>query len=171
MNQTLNRIVVLTVMAVGAIYAYIQHSAGKLSLIPGRVSVAALEKQVQGPQVSIVKFGASWCGPCRMLDKELDKVKSNVNVIKIEVARSPELSRKFGVSSIPHTVLFKNGKQVAKFIGYRNSAAITELARQYGAGVSVTATSTSNAAGNRSPVNSNGINTNPFYQPQQASQN
>lgn len=66
----------------------------------------------------LVDFFAVWCGPCKMLAPELEKVSSKITVIKVDVDENLELSRRFGVMSVPTLVLFKDGKQVNMNIGY-----------------------------------------------------
>jgi thioredoxin len=68
----------------------------------------------------LVKFGAPWCGPCRMLDGELDQLTDwgPARVVKIDVESKPELARHYGVSAIPRLLLFKNGKVVGDRTGY-----------------------------------------------------
>lgn len=66
----------------------------------------------------LVDFFAVWCGPCKMLAPELEKVSSKITVVKVDVDENLELSRRFGVMSVPTLVLFKDGKQVNMNIGY-----------------------------------------------------
>ncbi len=70
----------------------------------------------------LVKFGADWCGPCRMLDPELDqfskKAQGRVAVIRVDVASHPDLARHYGVSSIPRLLLFRDGQVLADRVGY-----------------------------------------------------
>jgi thioredoxin len=75
---------------------------------------------LERPEPVIVKFGAEWCGPCRMLDPELDRLagEGRVSVVKIDVDKRPDLSRHFGVSSIPDVYLFNKGAPVAHQRGY-----------------------------------------------------
>ena len=69
----------------------------------------------------LVKFGADWCGPCRQVEAELDRLAattSNLSVVKIDIERDRKLASHYGVKSIPHLVLFKHGQQVGQFVGY-----------------------------------------------------
>ena len=67
---------------------------------------------------TLVDFYANWCGPCKMIAPELEKVESNVKVIKVDVDEFEELARTYGVMSIPTLVLFENGKEVKRTIGF-----------------------------------------------------
>ena len=70
----------------------------------------------------LVKFGANWCGPCRMMEGELDRFArqsgSRVAVVRVDVDRRPELAQHYGVSSIPRLLLFSHGQVVADRVGY-----------------------------------------------------
>lgn len=68
----------------------------------------------------LVDFWAPWCGPCRMLAPILEQLEgesSDVKICKINVDEQPELSKRFGVMSIPTLILFKDGKAVDKSVG------------------------------------------------------
>ena len=67
---------------------------------------------------TLVDFYANWCGPCKMIAPELEKVESFVKVIKVDVDEFEELARTYGVMSIPTLILFENGKEVKRTIGF-----------------------------------------------------
>jgi thioredoxin 1 len=69
----------------------------------------------------LVKFGATWCGPCKTMDKALETYATSssgdVKIVRIDVDSNPDLARHYRVSSIPHTFLFKQGMVVADVVG------------------------------------------------------
>ena len=84
----------------------------------------------------LLDFYADWCGPCKMLAPVLHEIAEEnagtLKVGKINVDEQMELAMRFQVSSIPMLVVFKDGKAVAKSVGYRSKseiAAIVEGAR------------------------------------------
>ena len=81
----------------------------------------------------LLDFYANWCGPCKMLAPVLREIAEEnadtLKVGKINVDEQMELAMRFQVDSIPMLVLFKDGKAVAKTVGYRPKAELTRLVR------------------------------------------
>lgn len=66
----------------------------------------------------LVDFYANWCGPCKMLAPVLEKASSNLKVVKVDVDVFEDLAREYGVMTIPTLILFENGKEVKRNIGF-----------------------------------------------------
>lgn len=83
---------------------------------------------IQDSDVVLVKFGASYCGPCNRLDEELDTVAhelpDNIKIVRIKASQNPELCRKFGVEKIPRMLLYRDGYQVGDKVGCMNDVHI-----------------------------------------------
>lgn len=65
----------------------------------------------------LVDFYATWCGPCRMLSPVLEQIDA-IEIVKVNVDEYPEIARKYGVMSIPCLILFDEGKEVKRNVGF-----------------------------------------------------
>lgn len=79
----------------------------------------------------LLDFYADWCGPGKMLAPLLHELAEEYDGVckvgKVNVDEQMELAMRFQVSSIPMVVLFKNGKAVAKSVGYRPKAQLLAM--------------------------------------------
>ena len=70
----------------------------------------------------LVDFYADWCGPCRMLSPVIhelaEELQGKVTVGKVNVDEQMELAAKFGISSIPSLLVFRNGQVVNRSLGF-----------------------------------------------------
>ncbi|EQK43465.1 MULTISPECIES: thioredoxin [Paraclostridium] len=71
--------------------------------------------------VVVVDFFATWCGPCKMLAPVFESVSEELNnakFVKVDIDESLELAQKFGISTVPTMMIFKDGKVVDKLVGF-----------------------------------------------------
>lgn len=71
--------------------------------------------------VVVVDFFATWCGPCKMLAPVFESVSEELNnakFVKVDIDESLELAQKFGISTVPTMMIFKDGKVVYKLVGF-----------------------------------------------------
>lgn len=68
----------------------------------------------------LVDFYATWCGPCKMLGVVLENYdnKNEVDILKIDVDSSPNLSAEYKIFSVPTLILFENGKELKRISGF-----------------------------------------------------
>ncbi|MBR2883347.1 MAG: thioredoxin [Clostridia bacterium] len=69
----------------------------------------------------LVDFYADWCGPCKMVSPIVDEIadeRTDITVGKINVDESSALAMKYNVMSIPTLIVFKDGKEFDRIIGY-----------------------------------------------------
>ena len=88
------------------------------------------EKEVkESNQPVLIDFWESWCGPCMMQGPVMDEIAEeygNIKVGKINVDEEQELAIKFGVSSIPTLMYFRDGKVVKTLVGLRSKEQIAQ---------------------------------------------
>jgi thioredoxin 1 len=71
----------------------------------------------------LVDFWATWCGPCTMIEPILADLagqwSDRLRVVRIDVDANPDVTRRYGVMSMPTLMLFRDGEPVLRMIGAR----------------------------------------------------
>ncbi|MBI3289992.1 thioredoxin [Candidatus Microgenomates bacterium] len=92
------------------------------------------EKVTKSTLPVLVDFWAVWCGPCRLAEpiiEELSDIHSGKLVVtKVNVDENPKVTEKYGVMSIPTTILFKGGKEVDRIVGFGGKGPFEELVKK-----------------------------------------
>ena len=82
----------------------------------------------------VVDYWAPWCGPCRMVAPELQKVATRqagrMLVVKVNTDELSDLGQRFNIRSIPTLAVFANGREIARASGARSAADIEAWAEQ-----------------------------------------
>ena len=76
----------------------------------------------------LVDFWAEWCVPCHMVSPVVEEIGVDkaeaLRVAKLNIDDNPEVTRKYGVMSIPSLILFVGGEEVARVVGARGKDAL-----------------------------------------------
>lgn len=72
--------------------------------------------------VVVVDFFATWCGPCKMLSPVYDSVETEMGdkaeFYKVDIDQSMELAERFVVTTVPTVIVFKDGKEMDRLVGF-----------------------------------------------------
>ena len=83
----------------------------------------------------VIDFFAEWCMPCTMMSpimEELsEKFKGKLKIGKVNISENESIAEKFGVSSIPTFIIFKDGKIVKQFSGMTSSEEFSDILNRF----------------------------------------
>lgn len=90
---------------------------------------------LQSDKLTLVDFGAPWCGPCKKLHPIMEEIGQEqaelVKVVEVDVGESPQIALKYGVTSVPQLMFFQNGELKETVVGLLPKSKIEEKIEQY----------------------------------------
>lgn len=92
------------------------------------------QKVVNSKLPVLVDFFADWCGPCKLAAPILEELSKDyagkVEIAKLDVDESNKTAGGFGVMSIPTVIMFKEGKEVERKVGFGGRAPYEEMIKK-----------------------------------------
>ena len=79
-----------------------------------KIDAAEFHELLKRDEQVVVKFGAVWCGPCKVLKTQLEEVEDEV--FEIDIDQDSELSASLGIMTIPRLKVFKSGQLVREHV-------------------------------------------------------
>ncbi len=88
------------------------------------------EEVLESDKPVLVDFYATWCGPCKMMSPIVDKFaeeNDNIKVCKIDTDEAMDISKEYGIMSIPCIISFKDGKEFKRNVGLTDKNTLSKL--------------------------------------------
>lgn len=120
-------IIGLLILAFAILYLSARSKMKNIAEVEDNESIIVLsdknfQHQTRG-RIVLVDFWAGWCVPCKMMAPVLndltEELKGKAFVGKVDVEKYQSLAQKFNVRNIPTMVLFRDGKEINRFIGIK----------------------------------------------------
>jgi thioredoxin 1 len=91
------------------------------------------ENFISNEELSVVKIGADWCGPCRMVEPFLNKLSESEDytIGSIDADKQKDLAISLQVRSIPTTIFFKNGQELHRRVGAYSEEDFKSMVNEY----------------------------------------
>jgi thioredoxin 1 len=91
------------------------------------ISVSELKKKIQEKETMLVSFSTDWCGPCKILKEELNKIQTQTPIYRINAEEDADFARIYGIRSVPTMKMFKEGNVINTTVGLRSSTEINKV--------------------------------------------
>ena len=133
-------IVAVVIVLLAALIAYSRYKLKNLPKVEDHEKIITLtdknfNQQIKG-KVVLVDFWATWCAPCRLMAPALNDLASELTnnkyrVGKVDVDANRGLALKYNIRSIPTSVIFKDGQEVARIVGVKPKATLLKEMQRF----------------------------------------
>ena len=94
-----------------------------------------LNEIINGSQLTLVDFFATWCGPCKMMHPVLEQLKEemgdSLRIIKIDIDKNEALMEQYRIQSVPTLMLFRKGEQLWRQSGAMSLTDLKKVVNSY----------------------------------------
>ena len=133
-------IVAVVILLLAALVVYSRYKLKNMPKVEDHEKIITLtdknfNQQIKG-QVVLVDFWATWCAPCRLMAPALNDLASELTdnkyrVGKVDVDANRGLAQKYNIRSIPTSVIFKDGQEVARIVGVKPKATLLKEMQRF----------------------------------------
>ena len=98
-------------------------------------SMEKLNEIINGSQLTLVDFFATWCGPCKMMHPVLEQLKEDMGdslrIIKIDIDKNEALMEQYRIQSVPTLMLFRKGDALWRQSGAMSLSDLKKVVNSY----------------------------------------
>ena len=133
-------IVAVVILLLAALVVYSRYKLKNMPKVEDNEKIITLtdknfNQQIKG-KVVLVDFWATWCAPCRLMAPALNDLASELTdnkyrVGKVDVDANRGLAQKYNIRSIPTSVIFKDGQEVARIVGVKPKATLLKEMQRF----------------------------------------
>ena len=91
---------------------------------------------INSSNLTVVKFGAEWCGPCKMMNTTIETIENEFNKVNfvevdVEEGSNDDIVSRFNIRNIPVLIFMKNGDTLTKSVGAISKDVLIEKIREF----------------------------------------